>query len=70
MLQGGLGVIAGAALENLDELLEIGNRPGKIALGKTGDATWKKTVDVVIDKYTYTDDTRANAWTLSASYYF
>jgi len=41
-----------------------------IALGKTGDATWKKTVDVVTDKNTYTDDTRANAWTLSASYYF
>ena len=41
-----------------------------IALGKTGDATLRNTVDVVTNTNTYTNDTRANAWTLSASYYF
>lgn len=41
-----------------------------IPLGKTGDATWKSTVDAVTDKNTYNDDTRANAWTVSACYFF
>ena len=41
-----------------------------IALGKTGDATWRNTFDTVTSKSTYSDDTSANAWTLSASYYF
>ena len=38
-----------------------------IPLGKTGDASWDDVKDA-LDKLK--DDTRANAWTLSASYYF
>jgi len=53
----------------LMEHLELGFTYN-IALGKTGDATLRNTYDAVTSKSTYTDDTNANAWTLSASYYF
>ncbi|MBP3766765.1 MAG: PorT family protein [Prevotella sp.] len=41
-----------------------------IPLGKTGDATWKNTVDAVTSKSTYNENGSANAWTLSACYFF
>jgi len=41
-----------------------------IALGKTGEASFRQTISDITDKATYSDESKAKTWNLSAAVYF